>query len=132
MMSALTMLISSMIINSTSLMSLIFSALYLSVLRIFLTEYRLSSGSKGWKGSLKKLCKVAPPALIAAIPVGARMMCFFLVVVAIYFKSVDLPVPALPVRKSERRVNLTIWSAFCNSGLSKSILSFVLSALEVI
>ena len=78
-------------------------------------------GSKGWKGSLKKLCKVLPPALMAAIPVGARMMCFFLMVAAMWRINVDLPVPAFPVRKSERRVNCMIWRAFCISSFSKSI-----------
>ena len=38
-----------------------------------------SSGSKGWNGSLKKLWRVLPPALMAAIPVGARTTYFFLV-----------------------------------------------------
>ena len=70
--------------------------------------YWVSLGSRGWKGNLKKLCRVDPPALMAAIPVGASMMCFFLVCDAMYRKKVDLPVPAFPVRKSERRVNCMI------------------------
>lgn len=42
----------------------------------FQTEFG-SSGSKGWNGSLKKLWRVLPPALMAAIPVGARTTYFF-------------------------------------------------------
>lgn len=34
-----------------------------------------------------------PPALMAAIPVGARMMFFFFVVLAIWRRNVDLPSP---------------------------------------
>ena len=79
MMSARTILISSMMMSSTSRMILIFSELYFRVLRILRTLNILSLGSSGWNGILKKLCRVLPPALMAAIPVGARMMCFFLV-----------------------------------------------------
>ena len=53
------------------------------------------------KGSLKKLCNVLPPALMAAIPVGASTTCFFFVFAQMYFRKVDLPVPALPVRKTD-------------------------------
>ena len=122
MMSARTILISSMMMSSTSRIILIFSELYFNVFRMLRTEYILSLGSRGWKGSLKKLCRVLPPALMAAMPVGARTMCFFLVLAAMYRRKVDLPVPAFPVRKSERRVNCMIWSAFCNSALSRSIM----------
>ena len=48
-------------------------------------------------------------------------MCFFFVVAAKLRINVDLPVPAFPVRKSERRVNCMIWSACCISALSESI-----------
>lgn len=101
-----------------------FSELYFNVFRMLRTEYILSLGSRGWKGSLKKLCRVLPPALMAAMPVGARTMCFFLVLAAMYRRKVDLPVPAFPVRKSERRVNCMIWSAFCSSALSRSIIFY--------
>ena len=42
-----------------------------------------------------------PPALIAAIPVGASTICFFLVTSQTYFRKVDLPVPAFPVRNTD-------------------------------
>jgi hypothetical protein len=42
---------------------------------------------------------VTPPALIAAIPVGATITAFLYVFLMMYFKKVVLPVPALPVRK---------------------------------
>lgn len=54
----------------------------------------MSFGSKGWNGNLKKLCSVQPPALIAAMPVGASMTCFFFVLADMYRRKVDLPVPA--------------------------------------
>lgn len=83
MISARTILISSMMMSSTSRIIFIFSELYFRVLRMLRTEYMLSLGSSGWKGSLKKLWSVLPPALMAAMPVGARMICFFLVLAAI-------------------------------------------------
>lgn len=40
-------------------------------------------------------------ALMAAMPVGASTTCFFFVFAQIYFRKVDLPVPALPVRNTD-------------------------------
>ena len=100
--SALTMLISSMTMSSTSRRIFRFSEGSFIVERRLRIEYRESSGSNGWKGSLKKLCRVVPPALIAAMPVGARIMCFFFVFAQMWRRKVDFPVPALPVRNSER------------------------------
>ena len=83
-------------------MILRFAPVYFSVSRMFFSENLVSVGRMGWKGILKKLCNVTPPALMAAMPVGASTTCFFLVLAQIYLRKVDLPVPALPVRKSER------------------------------
>ena len=47
---------------------------------------------------------VTPPALIAAIPVGATTMCFLRVFLTKLFRKVVLPVPAFPVRKIFREV----------------------------
>ena len=71
--------------------------------------------------SLKKLCRVLPPALMAAMPVGANTTCFFFTLAHTYFRKVDLPVPALPVRKTDWRVNWMRFSASWNSGLRVSI-----------
>ena len=71
-----------------------------------------SSGRRGWKGSLKKLCKVLPPALMAAMPVGANTTYFFFVCWQMYFKNVDLPVPAFPVRNTDWRVYWMSFNAF--------------------
>ncbi len=103
-MSALTILISSIMISSISLSRRHWSLLYFSDLRMLRGLYLVSFGSKGWNGNLKKLCSVQPPALIAAMPVGASMTCFFFVLADMYRRKVDLPVPAFPVRKRERRV----------------------------
>ena len=64
---------------------------------------------------------MAPPALMAAMPVGASTTCFFFVVAHTYFKNVDLPVPAFPVRKMELRVKVTRSSACLNSGVDMSM-----------
>jgi hypothetical protein len=47
---------------------------------------------------------VTPPALMAAIPVGATTMCFLRVFLTKLFRKVVLPVPAFPVRKIFRGV----------------------------
>ena len=83
MISARTIDISSMIINSSSRNNFSVTPLYFSVFRILRGEYRESFGSRGWKGSLKKECMVCPPALMAAMPVGARITYFFFVFLAI-------------------------------------------------
>ena len=63
---------------------------------------------------------VTPPALIAAIPVGATTMCFYVFLTKL-FRKVVLPVPAFPVRKifrevfSTRSKKLVIHSRFKNS-----------------
>ena len=44
-------------------------------------------------------CMVTPPALSAAIPVGATTTTFLCVVRIISLSKVVFPVPALPVRK---------------------------------
>ena len=121
-----------MMMSSNSRSSFRFSPLYFNVSRMLRALYLLSLGNRGWKGSLKKLCRVEPPALMAAMPVGANTTCFFFVLAAMYLRKVDLPVPAFPVRKSERRVNCMIWSAFCSSLFSRSIcsISFVMVVRE--
>ena len=114
--------ISSMIINSTSARSLRRSLVYLkkSKMRPFAKLKSGSSGSIGRKGSLKKEWSVTPPALIAAIPVGARTTNFFFVCPQIYFRKVDFPVPAFPVRKTDWRVRVISCKASWNSLLSVS------------
>ena len=73
-----------MMMSSISRISFSFSPLYFfNVLRMFWHCILHRWVGEGGNGSLKKLCNVEPPALIAAIPVGARMMCFFFVVAAI-------------------------------------------------
>ena len=57
-------------------------------------------GQEGIERELEKLCRVLPPALMAAIPVGASTTNFFLVIWHTCFRKVDLPVPAFPVRKT--------------------------------
>jgi hypothetical protein len=59
----------------------------------------------------KSECKVTPPALIAATPVGAAIMVFLKVLFLIARKKVVLPVPALPVKKTCRLVLLTYFAA---------------------
>lgn len=73
-------------------------------------------GQERVERELEKLCRVLPPALMAAMPVGANTTCFFRVWLQIYFSKVDLPVPALPVRKTELRVNCMSFSVLWNSG----------------
>lgn len=67
---------------------------------------------------------VDPLAFIAAMPVGAKTTYFFLVVSHRYLRKVDLPVPALPVRKIDCRVRVIKSSAFLNSALFISIVGF--------
>jgi hypothetical protein len=43
---------------------------------------------------------VTPPALMAAIPVGATTICFFLVRLTKSLRNVVFPVPAFPVKKT--------------------------------
>ena len=52
----------------------------------------------GAKGSWKKECIVIPPALIAAIPVGARIIILLGDSFTSVLRNVVLPVPAFPVR----------------------------------
>ena len=106
MISTRTIDISSIMISSASVMIFRFSFGYLknSKMRPCDKLRSGSSGSIGRKGNLKKECSVTPPALIAAIPVGASTTCFFFVCLQIYRKKVDLPVPAFPVRKTDWRV----------------------------
>jgi len=47
-----------------------------------------------------------PPALMAATPVGAATTKFLYVFSQMYFRNVVFPVPALPVRKTDREVVL--------------------------
>ena len=116
MMSARTIEISSIMISSVSRTSFWWAELYFRKSFSLRKLNRGSSGRSGWKGSLKKLCRVLPPALMAAMPVGANTTCFFRVWLQIYFSKVDLPVPALPVRKTELRVNCMSFSVLWNSG----------------
>lgn len=76
--SARTIDISSIMTNSTCSNSFRWGLVYLknSWIRPRCRLRLGSSGSNGWKGSLKKLCKVLPPALMAAMPVGASTICF--------------------------------------------------------
>ena len=110
MMSARTIEISSIMISSTSVRIFRCSLLYLkkSKIRPFLVAKSGSSGRIGRKGSRKKECRVTPPALIAAIPVGASTTYFFLVFWQMYFRNVDFPVPALPVRNTD----CFVWKIF--------------------
>jgi hypothetical protein len=55
-------------------------------------------GTKPPSGNWKKEWMVTPPALIAAIPVGATTLIFLKHLSLIDFKNVVFPVPALPVR----------------------------------
>ena len=57
-------------------------------------------GTKVRGGIVNNECIVTPPALIAAIPVGATTMCFLRVFFTKLFRKVVLPVPALPVKKT--------------------------------
>ena len=61
-------------------------------------------GRKGRSGKPNIEWMVTPPALMAAIPVGATTMCFFLVFLTNSFRKVVFPVPALPVKKILRWV----------------------------
>jgi hypothetical protein len=54
-------------------------------------------GKKVLKGNPNIEWIVTPPALIAAIPVGATTIYFFLVFFTKSFRKVVLPVPAFPV-----------------------------------
>ena len=104
-------------------MSFTFWAEYLKVLRIRRGEKSGSSGSKGLNGILKNECIVCPPTLTAAIPVGASTTCSLSVLAQMYFKKVLFPVPAFPVKNTERRVLRIKFHAFWNSRLSRSIFS---------
>ena len=106
-----------MMIKSTSAIIFRFSFGYLknSKIRPWDKLKSGSSGNIGRKGSLKKECKVTPPAFMAAIPVGASTTYFFFVWLQIYFKKVDLPVPAFPVRKTDWRVWVISCKASWNS-----------------
>ena len=73
-------------------------------------------GQERVERELEKAVQGAAPALMAAMPVGANTTCFFRVWLQIYFSKVDLPVPALPVRKTELRVNCMSFSVLWNSG----------------
>lgn len=91
-----------------------------------------SSGKSGLKGILKNECNVCPPTLTAAIPVGASTTCSFLVWAQIYLRKVLFPVPAFPVRNTERCVFCIIFHAFWNSMLSRSIFSMLTPATVVV
>ena len=122
-MSQRTIEISSMIISSNFFMSFTFCAEYRSVLRKRRGEKSGSSGNKGLKGILKNEWRVCPPTFTAAMPVGANTTCSLLVLAQIYLRKVLFPVPALPVRNTERRVLRIKFQAFWNSRLSRSIFS---------
>ena len=103
-MSARTIDISSMTISSRSLMSLTFSDEYFRRFFNTFSDRSGSSGISGLKGILKNEWSVCPPTLTAAMPVGASTICFLAVLAVMCFRKVDLPVPALPVMKTERLV----------------------------
>ena len=109
--------------RSSFLMSFTFCDEYRNVLRMRRGEKSGSSGNSGLKGILKKECSVWPPTFTAAMPVGASTTCSLLVLAQIYLRKVLLPVPALPVRNTERRVLRIRFQAFWNSTLSRSIFS---------
>ena len=76
------------------------------VTRCFLIKFVLPSGvgTKGVNGKLKNECRVTPPALMAATPVGATTTRFFGQLFFNSFRKVVLPVPAFPVIKTEHDV----------------------------
>ena len=95
-------------------MMLIFSLLNW---KCFCSVLNVVSGMKGANGSWKKEWMVTPPALMAAIPVGATMTVrlgdsFFRLC-----RKVVFPVPAFPVRKRWVPVFSIICQARCSSGL---------------
>ena len=77
-------------------MMLIFSLLNW---KCFCSVLNVVSGMKGANGSWKKEWMVTPPALIAAIPVGASTIIRFGLSALSFRRKVVLPVPALPVKK---------------------------------
>ena len=69
-------------------------------------------------------------ALMAAIPVGASTINFFLTISQRCFRNVDLPVPAFPVRKTDCRVRVIKSKALLNSGLDVSIIGVKIYQFE--
>ena len=61
-----------------------------------------------------------PPALMAATPVGAVTAIFLKLFSRMNFRNVVFPVPAFPVRKTERDVWFTNFTASSNTGLCGS------------
>jgi hypothetical protein len=59
---------------------------------------------------------VTPPALMAAIQVGATIAIFLEQFCNKYFKKVVLPVPAFPVKNKLRVVKLIYCAVFCAMG----------------
>ena len=111
--SARTIDISSIISRSNVLMIFTLSLrrlLYFSGIWYSVTS-SLTSGRYGHRGSWKNEWIVDPPAFIAATPVGASTTNLFEVSDVMYFRKVVLPVPALPVRKTDRPVPRTYLSA---------------------
>jgi hypothetical protein len=77
---------------------------------------------------LKKECTVSPPAFKAATPVGARMTVFLFIFETQYFKNVVLPVPALPVTKTQSFVFEISSKACLNSPLISIVIYAFLTA----
>src|SRR5665213_1929864 len=82
-------------------------------------------GKNGLKGNWNKLCKVTPPALIAATPVGAATIIFLEQFSFKYFRKVVFPVPALPVRKIFSLVSVT--KRYARSNISLCSIGFTFS-----
>src|SRR5580692_4059091 len=78
-------------------------------------------GRKGPKGSWKKECRVVPPALMAATPVGATTAIFLKLFSRICLRKVVFPVPAFPVKNTDLEVWLTNLTARSNTGLFVSV-----------
>ena len=107
-MSHRTILTSSMIIISTLFTTLISSSLSAYNFLFFMP------GMYGPRGRCRKECMVTPSAFFAATPVGARTTTFFFLRLHWEVSSrstVVLPVPALPVMKSDSPSN-TKFNAF--------------------
>ena len=121
--SARTMEISSITSNSNAFIN---PHLKRCILRWSLVSYAVmnsgKSGRYGSGGSWKNELMVTPPALMAAIPVGATTTNFFSQVSCRFLRKVVLPVPALPVRKRDRLVRLIHFNASSYCRLSSMVI----------
>ena len=81
------------------------------------------SGTKGVNGSWKNECRVIPPALIAAMPVGAKTIMRLGESSFKRRKKAVFPVPAFPVKKRDMPVSSTICRARCHSELMSKVIT---------